>query len=194
MKWVTREKIRVNRLATSWLIKRFIDKEAEFIFVKPEQVVEFEAQGYVGFDAPGCKYNHANGVSSFEQLVEAYSITDPAVLEIAKIIHSADIKGKSHLRSESKGIKIISHGIPLVTKDDYESMEKGFFIYDCIYANLQSTQVENPLPSETMLSFTPEEHGPSVTYYTVVSAVVPRPIGLVTSLGANSPTDFSTTN
>jgi hypothetical protein len=139
MKWVTRKQVRVNRVATAWLIQRFVDKEAEFIFVEPSEVVEVErAQGAIGFDAPGARYTHDKGITSFEQIIQEYSLTDPALIELARIVHAADIAGALNEAPEGAGLRAISHGFPFVTKDDYETLEKGFFLYDSLYAYLKA--------------------------------------------------------
>ena len=93
MKWVTRKQIRVNRVATAWLIRRFIDPQAEFIFVEPDQVAEVQTQqGAKGFDAPGATYPHkdAQGRCSFEALVDKFCATDSVLNQIARIVRGAD--------------------------------------------------------------------------------------------------------
>jgi len=143
MKWVTRKNIRVNRVATAWLIRRFIDPQAEFIFVEPDQVAEVQTkQGAKGFDAPGATYPHkdAQGRCSFEALVDEYCSGDPVLKQIARIVRGADFPEEIDLTKESAGIKAISHGFPLVTRDDAETVEKASFLYDALYASLQAEQ------------------------------------------------------
>ena len=138
MKWVTRKQIRVNRTATAWLIKRFIDPAAEFFFVEPREAAAFEkTQNAVGFDAPQTKYSHTKGMTSFEQLMKEYRLNDPVLKEIARIVHGADIAGQEKTTPESAGLRAISHGFPLVTQNDHETLEKAFFVYDALYASLK---------------------------------------------------------
>ena len=138
MKWVTRKQIRVNRTATAWLIQRFIDPKAEFFFVHPDEAGVFEKEkGAIGFDAPGTKYSHAKGPTSFEQLLVDYKLQDLILKEMARIVHGADITGQENLTPESSGLRTISHGFPLVTQDDHETLKKAFFVYDALYASLK---------------------------------------------------------
>src|SRR5262245_19788121 len=113
MKWVTRKHIRVNRAATAWLIRRFIDKDAEFLFVEPDEVASVQAsEGAKGFDAPGATYPHqdAKGRCSFEALVDEHCPGDHALRAVARIVHGADLKGAEHLTRESAGLRTISRG------------------------------------------------------------------------------------
>jgi len=140
MKWVTRKQIRVNRVATAWLIRRFIDPQAEFIFVEPDQVAELQSrQGAKGFDAPGATYPHKDekGRCSFEALVDDYCANDLVLRKIARIVRGADFADETDLTEESAGIRTISQGFPLVAKDDHETVEKAAFLYDALYAAIQ---------------------------------------------------------
>jgi hypothetical protein len=140
MKWVTRKTIRVNRVATAWLIRRFIDPQAEFIFVEPDLVVAVQTQqGAKGFDAPGATYPHkdAQGRCSFEALVDEHCANDPVLKQIARAVRGADFPEEIGLTNESAGIRAISHGFPLITRDDHETVEKASFLYDALYAALQ---------------------------------------------------------
>ena len=131
MQWVTRRQIRVNRTATAWLIRRFIDPAATFTFVEPAEVAEIERRtGAIGFDAPGARYPHkdAPGHCSFEALVAEHRPDDPALRELARIVHSADFK---------EGLLAISQGFPLVARDDLDTVERASFLYDALYAALQ---------------------------------------------------------
>ena len=139
MKWVTRKRIQVNRAATAWLIRRFIDPQAELIFVDPDQVADVQAtEGALGFDAPGARYPHQDerGRCSFEALVEEYCASDPALMDLALIIHGADLK-ELDAAPECRGLLAISRGFPLVALDDRETMEKTAFLYDALYASLK---------------------------------------------------------
>jgi len=142
MKWVTRRQVRVNRVATAWLIQRFVDKEAEFIFVEPNQVAEVQQSHHaIGFDAPGAKYTHDQCITSFEQIIRDYALNDSVLTELTQIIHAADIPGAIDQRPEASGLRAISHGFPLVTANDDETLQKAFFLYDSLYAYLQARQL-----------------------------------------------------
>ena len=146
MKWVTRKNIRVNRVATAWLIRRFIDPAAEFSFVEPEVVAQAQIhQGAKGFDAPGATYPHkdAQGRCSFEALVGEFCAADPVLKEIARIVRGADFPDEIDLTKESAGIRALSHGFPLVARDDAETIEKASFLYDALYASLKAEQPES---------------------------------------------------
>src|ERR1700693_3130809 len=117
MHWVTRKQIRVNRVATAWLIRRFIDPPAEFIFVEPDRVAEEQVRlGAMGFDAPGATYPHkdSQGRCSFEALVDEYCSDDPVLQEIVRVVRGADFPDEIDLTKESAGIRAISQGFPLV--------------------------------------------------------------------------------
>ncbi len=137
MRWVTRKHIRVNRTATAWLVRRFVDREAEFVFVEPEAVARIEREeGAIGFDAPGARFTNAGGVTSFEQILAAYGLADPVLGELARIVHAADVAGKEALVPEAAGLKLLSRGFPLVARDDAETVERASFLYDALYAAL----------------------------------------------------------
>jgi hypothetical protein len=141
MKWVTRHKIRVNRTATAWLIRRFIDPEAEFVFVEPEMVAETQRRlGAKGFDAPGATYPHKDeqGRCSFEALVDEHCSDNPVLKAMAAIVRASDFKDLLATVPEAAGLERISFGFPLVAKDDHETLERAAFLYDSLYASLQA--------------------------------------------------------
>jgi len=141
MQWVTRKQIRVNRVATAWLIRRFIDSEAEFIFVEPEEVAEVQRRvGAKGFDAPGATYPHKDrqGRCSFEALVDEFCSNDSVLKQIARIVRGADFAEEIDLTKESAGLRAISQGFPMVAKDDFDTVEKASFLYDALYASLKN--------------------------------------------------------
>ena len=140
MKWVTRKRIHVNRTATGWLIRRFLDPAAEIRFVEPEEVAGVqEREGALGFDAPGARYPHSDGQGrcSFEQLVAERLSTDPALRRLALIVHGADFPKEMDVTRESAGLWAISQGFTEVATDDEEILEKASFIYDSLYAHLR---------------------------------------------------------
>ena len=139
MLWVTRRQIRVNRMATAWLVRRFIDPEARFEFVEPDAVAGIERErGAIGFDTPGARYPHreARGRCSFEALAEEHRPQDAALARLARIVHSADFADAISETPEGAGLRAISRGFPLVAQDDQETMERAAFMYDALYAAL----------------------------------------------------------
>jgi hypothetical protein len=140
MKWITRKQVRVNRTATCWLIRRFLDPEGEFIFAPADDVASMQTQiGATGFDAPGATYPHtdAQGLCSFAALVRERLPGDPVLLEMAEIVQAADIKGELDNHPAARGLQLISRGFPLVTKDDHETAERAAFVYDALYASIK---------------------------------------------------------
>jgi hypothetical protein len=140
VKWVTRRSVRVNRTATAWLVRRFVDPEAELVFVEPERVADLQQrEGAIGFDAPGARYPHKDehGRCSFEALAEEHRPDDAALRELARIVHGADFADAVSLTPESAGLRAISHGFPLVARDDPETVTRASFLYDSLYAALQ---------------------------------------------------------
>ena len=145
MKWITRENIRVNRTATCWLIRRFLDPDAEFIFVPPERVASIQQESNcVGFDAPGANYPHKNaqGLCSFAALVHERLSHDPVLVEMARIVQAADIQGQLDNHPAAHGLQLISHGFPLVTHDDHETVASAAFVYDSLYASITEGQAD----------------------------------------------------
>ena len=139
VKWVTRKQIRINRAATAWLVRRFIDPQAEFIFVEPDRVAEVqEREGALGFDAPGARYPHKDerGRCSFEALVDEHCPGDGALQELARIVHAADFN-ELGLAPEAAGLVALSRGFPMVARDDQETVDKVAFLYDALYASLK---------------------------------------------------------
>jgi hypothetical protein len=149
MLWVTRRRIQVNRVGTAWLIRRFIDPEARFRFVEPDEVAVVQAtEGAKGFDAPGASYPHedALGRCSFEALVAEYRPHDPVLAEMARIVHGADFAKDVGMTPESAGLVAISRGFPLVSKDDFDTLERGSFLYDSLHASIAARLARNGRP------------------------------------------------
>ena len=147
MKWVTRARVHVDRVACPWLIKKFIDPEAEFKFVPWPGPLPKPEEG-IPFDFPGVELGHHDGKCSFETLVEKYGIDDPAVRELAKIVHAADIRRDIDKVPEARGLEAISRGMMFLVKDDYEALEKGFPIYDALYIYCQLKELEKRYKDE----------------------------------------------
>ncbi len=139
MKWVTREKVKVDRVACPWLIKKFVDPAAEFLFVPKESVLEVaEREGAIPFDASGVELGHHEGKCSFEAIVAKYRIEDLAIHLLAEIVHGADVAEDLYGRSEANGLKAIAEGFGYIgLKDDHDILEKEFIIYDALYAYCQ---------------------------------------------------------
>jgi len=139
MKWVTRRSIRVNRTATAWLVRRFLDPAASLLFVAPEEVAQVQkAHDASGFGAPGATYPHRDGKGrcSFEALVEERLPDEAALRALARIVHGADFD-ELHIAPESAGLRAISRGFPLVSANDEETVAKASFLYDALYAALK---------------------------------------------------------
>lgn len=145
MKWVTREGAKTDRVACPWLITKFIDPDAEFLFVPKDQVLEVAGrQGAKSFDAPGADYTHRGNQCSFEVLIEEYGLADPALRELARIVHGADIAADVHLVPEAAGLKAIAEGFYLTCPDDHEKLAREFPLYDALYAWCQSRLAQPP--------------------------------------------------
>jgi len=137
MKWVTRENANVDRIACPWLIRRFIDADAEFLFVGRDQVLPTAAaEGTHSYDAPGAEYTHRDGKCSFDVLVEEFSLTiDPALVRLAEIVHAADVSDDRDSSPEGRGLYAIAHGFALLHgTDDHKKIELESPMYDALYA------------------------------------------------------------
>ncbi len=135
MQWVTRERPKTDRIACPWLIRRFIDPDAEIVYVPADDVlIVAERSGGHSFDAPGAKYTHRDGLCSFEVLVEEYSIDDPAVALLARIVHGADIAEDVDATPQSAGLKAIAEGFSCAEDDDHRQLELELPVYDALYA------------------------------------------------------------
>ena len=146
MKWVTREKARVDRIACPWLIRKFVDRDAEFLYVPREQVMEVaKKQGATPFDIPGAELYHyeENGKDfvSFDAIIQKYKLTDPALLELAKIVRVAD--GGSGKEIEAAGLEAAATGFRMMAKDDFENQRLQFPLYDALYTYCKWKAEEN---------------------------------------------------
>jgi hypothetical protein len=135
MKWVTRERPKTDRIACPWLIKNFIDPDAEFLYVPADEVLAVarreEAHSY---DAPGADFTHRNNLCSFEVLVEEYGLEDPAVRLLARIVHGADIAYDRDATPQSRGLLAVAEGFHLLGLDDQRQLELSLPVYDALYA------------------------------------------------------------
>lgn len=135
MKWVTRSHVHVDRVACPWLIKRFVDSEAEFIFVPKSQVDKVAKEtGAIPFDAPGVELGHKDGKCSFEAIIEHYNLTDRALLRLAKIVHAADVSADWNTDDIAPGLEAIAVGYSLRFPNDEENLSRQFDVYDALYA------------------------------------------------------------
>ena len=136
MKWVTRARPKTDRIACPWLIRRFIDPEAEFLYVPSEDVLSVaEREGAHSFDVPGGEYTHRDGGCSFETLIGDYSLgDDPALARLARIVHAADISSDICTDAAGPGLLAIGTGGLDVEADDYKLLERATFVYDALYA------------------------------------------------------------
>ena len=135
MKWITRSHVHVDRVACPWLITRFIDSEAEFLFVPASQIAQVaELQGAIPFDAPGVELGHHEGRCSFESIILKYGLKEPGLLRLAKIVHAADVADDIDTDPIARGLEAIATGYSLRFPDDIENLEHQFEVYDALYA------------------------------------------------------------
>ncbi|TMB54243.1 MAG: chromate resistance protein [Chloroflexi bacterium] len=137
MKWITREHVKVDRVACPWLILKYIDPEAEFLFVPAADVVTVaEREGATPFDTQGAKLGHRDGKCSFETIIEEYDLLarDPALARMAEIVHGADVSADLDRVPESRGLKAIAEGFGLVYPDDHAILAAELPLYDALHA------------------------------------------------------------
>lgn len=136
MKWVTRARPKTDRIACPWLIRRFIDSQAEIIFAAPEEVLErAEAEAAHSFDAPGAEFSHRGKQCSFEVLIDAFGLGgDPALVRLAQVVHAADIAEDVETDALGAGLRAIGEGGLDAEADDQRLLERGSFVYDALYA------------------------------------------------------------
>ncbi|MEL3891644.1 chromate resistance protein ChrB domain-containing protein [Ferrovibrio sp. MS7] len=151
MKWITRERPKIDRIACPWLIARFIDSEPEFLYVPSGQVLEIAGRtGAIPYDIPGVKFTHAGEKCSFDAFLEQYALTDGALQQLARIVRGADTS-RLELTPQSPGLLAISLGLSALFTDDHEMLRHGMVMYDALYAWCRSGQDENhswpPRPS-----------------------------------------------
>ena len=135
MKWVTRSHVHVDRVACPWLITRFVDNQAEFLFVPASQIEQVAKEtGAIPFDAPGVELGHADGRCSFESIVLKYGLKEPALVRLAKIVHSADVTPDIDKEPVARGLEAIAVGYSLRFPEDEENLDHQFEVYDALYA------------------------------------------------------------
>jgi hypothetical protein len=135
MKWITRSHVHVDRVACPWLILRFIDNDAEFLFVPKSQIKKVsEETGAIPFDAPEVELGHREGRCSFESIMLKYELKDPALVRMAKIVHAADVEADMDTDPIARGLEAIASGFSLRYPDDEENLVNQFEVYDALYA------------------------------------------------------------
>jgi len=139
MKWITRERPKIDRIACPWLVARFIDKDAEFIYVPRDKVMsEAQRLGATPFDVPGVELGHDGPFCSFDAFLKKYALTDPALHRLALIVRGADTDAPD-LAAESAGLVALSWGLNLNFQDDHELLAEGMTMYDALYTWCAST-------------------------------------------------------
>ena len=142
MKWVTRERPKIDRVACPWLIDRFIDKDAEFMFVPPRDVVRVaDEAGAIPYDVEGVELTHDGPLCSFDAILKKYGLTDPALADLARIVRGADTE-RLDLEPQCAGLLAISLGLSRLFTDDHEQLRHGFVMYDALYAWLHEARAE----------------------------------------------------
>ena len=135
MKWITRSHIHVDRVACPWLITRFIDNDAEFLFAPTSQIEQLAREtGAIPYDAPGVELGHVDGRCSFESIIVKYGLKEPGLLRLAKIVHAADVDKDIDTDPIARGLEAIASGYSLRFPEDIENLEHQFEVYDALYA------------------------------------------------------------
>lgn len=142
MKWVTRERPKIDRIACPWLIARFIDKDPEFLFVPTEEVLTAAREtGAIPYDIPGVEMSHAGELCSFDIFLKKYQLTEPALHQLAVIVRGADT-ARLDLAPQAPGLLAVSLGLSHLFRDDHEMLRHGMVMYDALYAWCRDCQKE----------------------------------------------------
>jgi hypothetical protein len=135
MKWITRSHVHVDRVACPWLLTRFVDNEAEFLFVPRNQVDQVAKEtGAIPFDAPGVELGHKDGRCSFESIMLKYDLKEPGLVRLAKIVHAADVAEDIDKDPLARGLEAIASGYSMIYPLDEENLAHQFPVYDALYA------------------------------------------------------------
>ena len=145
MRWVTWESVGVDRMACAWLIRRFIDSEAEFCFVPAGQ--KPLPEGDEPFDIPGVRLTHRRGHCTFHTMLREYKLKDPILARIARIVDEADLVHEVNVEPAAAGLDLLCRGVRLISPDDGSALERGALLYDALYAQLQADQAEGGGPA-----------------------------------------------
>lgn len=144
MKWITRSHVHVDRVACPWLIARFIDSDAEFLFVPKSKVLEIaEQEGTLSFDTPGAMFHHREDLCTFDGLIREYGLTDKALRRLARIVNAADTN-RFERDPLAAGFEAIAVGYSIRFPDDLENLERQFEVYDALYAWCRLDVARNP--------------------------------------------------
>jgi hypothetical protein len=142
MKWITRERPKIDRIACPWLISRFIDEGAEFVYVTAEEVFRIAEQtGAIPYDIPGAELSHDGELCSFDAFLKKYGLSDPALLQLAAIVRGADTS-RLELTAQSPGLYALSLGLSYNFADDHEMLKHGLIMYDALYARCRHCRDE----------------------------------------------------
>jgi hypothetical protein len=134
MRWITRERPKIDRIACPWLIRNFVDSDAEFIYVPKEAVFEkAKALNAIPYDIPGAEYTHEGERCTFDYIIKKHGLTEPALLQLADIVRGADT-ARFDLAQQAAGLWAISAGLSYNFKDDHEQLAAGMMIYDALYS------------------------------------------------------------
>lgn len=149
MKWITRSRVHVDRVACPWLISRFVDSEAEFIFVPASIVAErAEAEGATPFDIPGVELGHHDGHCSFDAIVKKYDLKDAALLVLAEVVDAADT-GRLDQNRYAPGLEAIAQGFSLTCPEDHANLANQFMVYDALYSFFKLQVARNQADQRT---------------------------------------------
>lgn len=138
MKWVTWEQIGVDRMGCIWLIRRWIDPKAEFLFA-PAGTTSLP-KGAEPFDIPGARFSHYRGHCTFHALLKEHGLNDPVLLRIANVIDEADIVQEVNVEPAAYGLDLLCRGLRRISRDDHEALERGMLVYEALYAELSSCE------------------------------------------------------
>jgi hypothetical protein len=145
MKWITRKNVKVDRVACPWLIRRFVDPDAEFLFVTEDSLLEAAArERATAYDAPRLSevaLNHRGERCTFEAIVEDYRLQDSALARLALIVRAADVKGQEHVAPEGLGLRAVAEGFAALGVPDEEKLARQFPLYDALYAYCKTQQL-----------------------------------------------------
>ncbi len=142
MKWVTRERPKIDRIACPWLITRFIDKDAEFLYVAADSVLDVAAKtGAIPYDIPGVEYGHVGELCSFDAFLSKHNLADPALQQLAIIVRGADT-ARLDLAPQCPGLLAVSLGLSHNFPDDHDMLRQGMVMYDALYAWVRHAQSE----------------------------------------------------
>jgi hypothetical protein len=135
MRWVTRSHVHVDRVACPWLITRFVDNQAEFLFVPASQIEQVVKEtGAIPFDAPGVELGHVDGCCTFESIILKYGLKEPGLLRLARIVHAADVSEDIDQDPIARGLEALTSGYSLRYPEDEENLAAQFELYDALYA------------------------------------------------------------